>query len=443
MEMNTTRRNFIKTASLASASLFPMPLLGAVPGKRYRTALIGCGWWGTNILREAMASRQCKVVGLCDVYQRPLQVTADEVEGESGDQPEMFDDYRELLAKVRPEIVIIATPDHWHAMPCIDALKSGAHVFVEKPTSHTIGESQAMLAAAEAGDRIVQVGLHRRIGPHHVSGMDFLRSGKVGDVGAVRMFVTGGASGKESPSANSRVPTGMDWDMWCGPAPKRAYNRKLTPGGWRNFLDYANGTLGDWGVHWLDQVLWWTDEKYPKSVYSTGGRPVLGPAVATDEALTTDAPDSQVAVYEFESFIATWEHRKFAGNRSEKHRIGAYFYGTKGVFHMGWRDGWTFYPKDSKQAEVHVDPDFSDKKDGNNLKQLWQDFLKGIERKQQPVANLEVAHRSSVLPLLGMLSYKLGHSVQWDGEREMIVNDPAANALLTRDYRQPWAYPKA
>ncbi|MBT5705221.1 MAG: Gfo/Idh/MocA family oxidoreductase, partial [Verrucomicrobia bacterium] len=110
--MKTTRRNFIKTASLASASLFPMPLLGAAPGKRYRTALIGCGWWGTNILREAMASGQCKVVGLCDVYQRPLQVTADEVEGESGDQPEIFDDYRELLAKVRPEIVIIATPDH-------------------------------------------------------------------------------------------------------------------------------------------------------------------------------------------------------------------------------------------------------------------------------------------------------------------------------------------
>ena len=156
---------------------------------------------------------RCKVVGLCDVYQRPLQVTADEVEGESGDQPEIFDDYRELLAKVRPEIVIIATPDHWHAMPCIDALKAGAHVFVEKPTSHTIGESQAMLAAAEAGDRIVQVGLHRRIGPHHVSGMDYLRSGKVGDIGSVRMFVTGGSSGKESPTANSRVPTGMDWDL--------------------------------------------------------------------------------------------------------------------------------------------------------------------------------------------------------------------------------------
>ena len=208
-------------------------------------------------------------------------------------------------------------------------------------------------------------------------------------------------------------------------------------------MDYANGTLGDWGVHWLDQVLWWTDEKYPKSVYSTGGRPVLGPAVATEEESTTDAPDSQVAVYEFESFTATWEHRKFAGNHSEKHRIGAYFYGTEGVFHMGWRDGWTFYPKDTKKETVHRSPQFSDQKDGNNLRQLWQDFLSGIEQKKQPVANLEIAHRSSVLPLLGMLSYKLGRSVRWDGAREVIENDVAANELLRRPYRAPWTYPQA
>ena len=388
-----------------------------------------------------MAAGQSKVVGLCDVYRRPLQVTADEVEAETGDQPAVFDDYREMLAKVRPEIVIIATPDHWHAMPCIDALNSGAHVFVEKPTSHTIGESQAMLAAAQAEDRIVQVGLHRRIGPHHVSGMDFLRSGKAGEIGSVRMFVTGGASGRESPTANSRIPSGMNWDLWCGPAPLRPYNRKMTPGGWRNFLDYANGTLGDWGVHWLDQVLWWTEEKYPKSVYSAGGRPILGEAIASDEEATTDAPDSQVAVYQFESFTATWEHRKFAGNQAEKHRIGAYFYGTKGVFHMGWRDGWTFYPKNKNEQPIHVEPDFSDPKDGNNLKQLWEDFLTGIQNKRQPVANIEAAHRSSVLPLLGMLSYKLGRSVIWDGEQESIVGDEAANALLRRDYREPWTYP--
>ncbi len=440
--MKTSRREFLKLAGTAGVTGVSFPALGLANDRKFRTALIGCGWWGNNILREAMASGRCQVVGLCDVYRRPLMVTADEVEGLSGDQPRVFEDFREMLKATQPEIVIIATPDHWHALPCIAALEAGAHVFVEKPTSHTIVESQAMLAAAEAGDRTVQVGLHRRIGPHHVSGMDFLRSGKVGDIGMVRLFVTGRSSGPETPSPNSRVPTGMNWDLWCGPAPERPFNRKLSPGGWRNFLDYANGTLGDWGVHWLDQVLWWTDERYPKTVYSTGGRPVLGPAVASAEEATTDAPDSQIAVYEFESFTAVWEHKKYSGNQAEKHRIGAYFYGANGVFHMGWRDGWTYYPKDSKQPTVHEDPDFSDPKDGNNVRQLWADFMTAIDEKRQPVANLEAAHRSSVLPLLGMLSYRLGRSVRWDGDREQIVNDPEATRLMRRDYRAPWVYPE-
>ncbi|MCS1412152.1 MAG: Inositol 2-dehydrogenase [Verrucomicrobia subdivision 3 bacterium] len=441
--MKSNRRQFLKVSAAAAASVIPLPLLGASGGKRYRTALIGCGWWGANIVREAMASKRCQIVGLCDVYHRPLQATADEVEGLTGDQPRLFDDYRDMLKKLRPEIVIVATPDHWHALPSIAALEAGAHLFVEKPTSHTIVESQAMLRAAEAGDRVTQVGLHRRIGPHHRSGMDFIRSGKAGDIGMIRLFVTGEANGIEQPAPNSRAPSGMNWDMWCGPAPWRPYNRKLTPGGWRNFLDYANGTLGDWGVHWLDQVLWWTDEKYPKSVYSTGGRHVLGSAVATEKEATTDAPDSQVAVYEFESFTATWEHKKYSGNHAEKHRLGAYFYGTKGVFHMGWRDGWTFYPKDTKQPTVHEDPNFSDPVDGNNLRQLWGDFLDAIDSGRQPAANLEIAHRSSVLPMLGMLSYRLGRSVAWDGDREQILNDPEAAGLMRRDYRKPWMYPAA
>ncbi len=438
--MNPNRRQFLKTAATA-AVLSPCLSLGASAGKRYRTALIGCGWWGGNIVREAMASKRCKIVGLCDVYRRPLQATADEVARLAGDQAVLFEDYREMLKKLRPEIVIVATPDHWHALPSIAALEAGAHLFVEKPTSHTIAESQAMLRLAHAGDRAIQVGLHRRIGPHHRSGMDFIRSGKVGNIGMIRLFVTGAGSGKEQPAPNAPAPSGMNWDWWCGPAPLRPYNRKLTPGGWRNFLDYANGTLGDWGVHWLDQVLWWTEEKYPRTVFSTGGRPILGPAVATQEEATTDAPDSQIAVYRFESFTAVWEHKKYSGNQSEKHRIGAYFYGTKGVFHMGWRDGWTFYPKDGKQAAIHQKPQFSDPTDGNNLKQLWQDFLNAIDRKEPPVANLEIAHRSSVLPLLGMISYRLGRSLDWDGKREQILNDSEAAALMRRDYRKPWTYP--
>ncbi len=255
--------------------------------------------------------------------------------------------------------------------------------FVEKPTSHTIAESQAMLRAAEGSGRTVQVGLHRRIGPHHRSGMDFIRSGKVGRIGMVRLFVVAGGD-REEPVPNSEPPSRMNWDLWCGPAPYRPYNRKLTPGGWRNFMDYSNGTLGDWGVHWLDQVLWCTEEKHPRTVYSTGGRPVLGKAVATPGEATTDAPGTQVAVYQFESFTATWEHRRYSANASERHRIGLSFHGTKGVFHMSWRDGWTFYPRDQKEQPMHEAPRFSDDTDGNNLRELWIDFLEAIDKKAPP-----------------------------------------------------------
>ena len=143
------------------------------------------------------------------------------------------------------------------------ALKSGAHVFVEKPTGHTVAESQAIVKAAHDSGRVVQVGLHRRIGPHYVSGMKFLKDGGAGKVGMVRMFVTSGG-GAERPSRNSEPPKKLNWDLYCGPAPMRPFNTRIHPGGWRNFLDFGNGQLGDWGVHWLDQVLWWADDPAPK-----------------------------------------------------------------------------------------------------------------------------------------------------------------------------------
>ncbi|MFT4692164.1 MAG: putative dehydrogenase [Limisphaerales bacterium] len=437
--MNTSRRTFITSTAAASTAFGITPLIAA-PGKKFRTAVIGSGWWGMNILREAITAGRAKVVGLCDCYERPLNASADEVEGLTGDKPRKYQDYEEMLRKERPEIVIIATPDHWHALPAIAALDAGAHVFLEKPTAHTVVESRAIVKAAQAANRVVQVGLHRRIGPHHVSGMDFLKSGKVGDIGMVRMFVAGGG-GVEKPTLNAKPPAGMDWDSWCGPAPMRPYNRRLAPGGWRNFLDYSNGTLGDWGVHWLDQMLWWTDEKYPKSVYSAGGRPIKGPVVTNEKECTSDAPDTQIATYEFESFTATWEHRKYAGPGAEPHRYGCYFYGTKGVFHMGWRDGWTFYPSSSRAEKVHTDPEFDNEKDGHNIPPLWRDFIDAIDHKRQPAAEIEASHRSSVLPMLGMISYRLGRSIQWDGAKEQVLGDPEANKLLRRDYRQPWKYP--
>lgn len=431
--MSLSRREF-----LAAGAAAPF-ILGARPARKYRTALIGSGWWGKNILKEAIEAGQSKIVAMCDVDANAAEVAADQVKDLSGDLPKTYGDFRELLDKEKPEIVIIATPDHWHALITIAALKAGAHVFVEKPTGHTVRESRAMLDAAKDSGKVVQVGLHRRIGPHHVNALKFLKDGGAGTVGMLRLFAHYGG-GPEKPSANAPVPEGMNWDLYCGPSKLRPFSRKIHPGGWRQFLDFGNGQLGDWGVHWLDQVLAWTDEKSPKRVYSTGGRQIKGAPVLTEKEQTTDAPDHQVAVYEFESFTCTWEHRQFADNQAEKHQIGAYFYGTKGTLHIGWRDGWTFHPANGKEKTIHEDSQLQEP-DGHNLKLLWADFLESLGGARAPVAAIDRAHRSSVLPLLGMISMRVGRSLQWDGAKEEILGDAEASALLSRPYRAPWVYP--
>jgi predicted dehydrogenase len=437
--MSLSRRQFIETAAVAGIAFNAVPLLGAEPDHKYRTALIGSGWWGKNILKEAMKSGRVKTVALCDVDGHALEVAADQVNDVSGDQPKTYKDYRELLEKEKPEIVIIATPDHWHALQTIAAVEAGAHVYVEKPTGHTVNESRAILHAARDSGRVVEVGLHRRVGPHHVSGMKFLKSGAVGDVGMVRLFADSGG-GSEKPKSNSPPPDEMDWNMWCGPAPLRPFNSGIHPGGWRNYLDFGNGQLGDWGVHWLDQVLWWNGEKYPHRIYSTGGRPVRGQPILNEKEQTTDAPDHQVVVYEFENFTCVWEHRRFGDNNAEKHSLGSYYYGSKGMLHIGWRDGWTFYPSNKRDKIVHEDSQLQ-QPDGHNIGLLWTDFLESIEGKTRAVAGIEFAHRSSVLALLGMVSWRAGRSLNWDGAREQIINDDEANKLLSRPYRAPWVYP--
>ena len=445
------RRNFLKTTTAASLAFSTLPILGAdSPARKYRTALIGCGWWGNNILGEAMASGECQIVGLCDVDQRFLDKTVGRVKSERGDNPKPYKDFRELLDKEKPEICIVGTPDHWHPLQTIAAVKAGAHVYVEKPISHTVLEGKAMVKAAREAGRVVQVGTHRRVSPHNVSGREFIRSGKLGKVGMIRAFVHYGG-GPEKPRKNTQPPKELDWDLWCGPAPLRPFNGDpnnpwsggIHPRGFRSYLDYANGTLGDWGIHWMDQILWITGEKWPKKVFSVGGRPIKGPAILTAEEQTTDAPDHQLATYKFEQFDVTWEHRQFAGNNAEKgESVGCYFYGEKGTFHLGWQKGWTFYPVSSKEEVVHEEPKLG-KPDDQNIKELWADFLKAIKAGSRPVSDVEEVHWSTNVALLGMLSYKLGRSIEWDGAKEECVGDPEANKLLRREYRRGWEYPMA
>ena len=451
------RRNFLHhTAAATAFAALPFGIRAAdkAGAKKYRTAIIGCGWWGNNILREAMASGACEIVALCDVDSRQFESTLANVRNGTGDTPKLFKDYRELLAEAKPDIAIIGTPDHWHALPMIAAVKAGAHVYVEKPIGHTVMEGRAMVNAARATGRVVQVGTHRRVSPHNISGRDFIRSGRLGELGMVRCFVHGGG-GPEKPIPTVPVPKELDWDLWCGPAPLRPYNgidprdpnaaRRggLHPRGFRNYLDFANGTLGDWGIHWLDQILWITGEKYAKRIFSSGGRPIAGPPVLTADEQTPDAPDHQLATFSFDKFDVQWEHRRFAGNATDKgENVGCYFYGTKGILHIGWQKGWTFYPVNASDPVIN-EPAKLNQPDGQNIKELWADFLDAIATGRKPVADIGEIYLATNLALLGMLSLKHGRSLEWDGEKERIIGDEAANKLLRRNYRKGWEYPKA
>lgn len=425
------RRNFIRLGGTGLlAGSFP-GLTGFRTNAPLRLALIGTGWWGMNILLEALADKRIRVTALCDVDERQLSVARNTLGKLAGNSFTSYKDYRELLEKEDTDIIIVATPDHWHPLIAIAAMEKGNHVYVEKPIGHTINEGRAMVAAARRNKRIVQVGTHRRVSPHNISAMEFLRSGKAGKIGMVRAFVHyGGGPGEKTPDAE--IPQGLDWDMWCGPAPLVNYNPSIHPKGFRQHLNFANGQLGDWGIHWMDQILWWTEEKGPRKIFSTAARHI--------KQDSTDAPDTQVVNYEFENFTATWEHRLYAANEAEKSNIGCYFYGTEGTFHLGWLDGWTFYPSSKSKNTIHEDPVLHTD-DKHNIRELWRNFMDSVEKKQVPVCDIAIGHRSTNMSLLGMLSYKAGRSIEWDPEKEIIIGDPEASGLLSREYRQPWNYP--
>lgn len=433
--MKLSRRHFIAAsgAAIAAASISSPSVFGADSKKKYRTALCGCGWWGNNVLNAAMNSGVIEPVALCDVDRRQLDRTVDRLKEKTATTPKTYGDYREMLEEIKPDIVINATPDHWHALITIAACKAGAHVYLEKPISHTMNEGLPMIQAARDAKRIVQVDMHRRTAPHHISAMEFLKSGKAGKIGSIKAFIDYPWLPKSTP--DEPVPEGLDWDFFCGPSKLVPFNPRMHPGGYRNFLEFSNGQISDWGTHWFDQVLWWSeDDLHPKAICAIGGRRIF------DD--NTTIPDSMQVVYKFEKFDLTWENRNYGGNPHEHHNVGLYFYGSEGVLHLGWLDGWSFYPRGevNKEPTVHVESEL-DLPDHQNIANLWADFIECIEKNRLPICDIEVGHRASSMALLAMLSLKLGRGIVWDGEKQTIPNDPEACKLLSREYRGPWQYP--
>jgi len=443
------RRDFIKNTALTGAFLASAPYIKAdSPTKKYRTATIGTGWWGMNITGEAIASGECKMVAMCDVDRRILEPAIEKVKSLSGDTPKGYSDFRELLEKEKPEIVIIATPDHWHPLVFMEAIKVGAHVYVEKPISHTVLEGYAMFKAARAAGRTAIAGTHRRVSPHNISAREFIRSGKAGEIGLIQAFVNYGG-GRDPILKTREIPEGLDWNLWCGPAPYRPYTGDLGnpwsgaphPRGFRSYLDFANGTLGDWGIHWIDQIQWIMDVKNPKKIFSMGGRPIRGPVILNENEQTPDAPDHQVATWEYENGLQVyWENRNFGGNNNAKgEEVGCYFYGTKGVLHLAWWGGWTFYPVGGGQI-IHEDHKLH-QRDGHNIQENFANLLSCIKSGEKPVSDIEEIYNSTATCLLAMISMKLGRSLEWDASAMKFKNDPEADSMLKRKYRGDWVYP--
>ena len=442
------RRTFLQSgaAGLSLSALGPS-LYAAPSDKPVRVGLIGCGWYGKADLLRLVQVAPVEVVGLCDVDSEMLAGAAKLVSErqKSGKTPPGFGDYREMLKETKPELVLIGTPDHWHALHAIAAMEAGADLYLQKPISVDIAEGEAILAAARKHGRVVQVGTQRRSTPHLIEARDqIIKEGKLGKIGLVEIYCYYHMRARENPP-NIDPPKTLDYEMWTGPAPMMPFNELVHPRRWRAFMEYGNGIIGDMCIHMLDMVRWMMDLGWPTSVSSTGG-------ILVDKASRANISDTQAATFDFDGLPVVWEHRTYGHPADPKYPWGATFYGDKGTLKcsvMGydftpWGQGEaihkdvTFeleqYPEDKteKDLEKHVAPAIR----GHML-----DLLAARETRGKPVADIEQGHISTASCILANMSMQLGRALAYDPATRQIKEDDEANRRLLRPYRAPWKHP--
>ena len=268
------RRQFLQAGAASLAlSTIGRNYAAEFADTRKRIGLIGCGWYGKCDLLRLIQVAPVEVVSLCDVDKQMLANAADIVASRqlSKNKPRTYADYREMLKEKGMDVVLIAPPDHWHALAMIAAVQSGVDVYVQKPISVDVVEGQAMLAAARKHKRVVQVGTQRRSTPHLMEAKDtIIKEGKLGKIGLVEIYCYYHMRSRKNPP-DTAPPPNLDYEMWTGPAPMRPYNELCHPRSWRAFMEYGNGIVGDMCIHMLDMVRWMLDLGWPKSVSSSGG----------------------------------------------------------------------------------------------------------------------------------------------------------------------------
>ncbi|MFN7875795.1 MAG: Gfo/Idh/MocA family protein, partial [Pirellula sp.] len=326
------RRNFLASSALAGSFTLANhreTIAALLDQPTKRVGLIGTGWYGKCDLFRLLQVAPVEVVSLCDVDKNMLSDAAKMVSErqKSGKRPREYGDYRQMLQEKDLDIVLVATPDHWHALPTIEALKLGMDVWVQKPISVDIIEGQSMLAAARKYGRVVQVGTQRRSTPHLIDAKKkVIDEGLLGKISHAEVYCYYHMRARENPP-DATPPANLDYDMWTGPAPMRPYNKLCHPRSWRAFMEYGNGIMGDMCIHMLDTVRWLLGLGWPTSVSSHGG-------ILVDKASKANITDTQTATFEFPELNVVWTHRTWGDAPDPEYPWGATLYGEKGTLKL-------------------------------------------------------------------------------------------------------------
>jgi predicted dehydrogenase len=445
------RRTFVSSLAVAGAAIAANSRLLATGAKpRPRVGVIGCGWYGGVNLEFFARAAEVDFVSLCDVNQHSLQKTLKLVAKYQATVPRTFADYREMLASGAHDIVIVATPDHWHALPAIAAMKAGADVYLEKPVSVDVIEGEALVAAARKYGRVVQVNTQRRSNPLYLEARDkYLRSGRLGKIGLVETYSYLGSEGwTDGPVPDADVPAHLNYELWTGPAPLLPFKAMKEDRGWRAFMEYGNGPIGNLGVHMLDKVRWLLGLGWPESIHSTGG-------IYVEKASFSNLSDTQRSVFRYPNLDVSWEHRLWGPSpipkRNWSDQWGARIIGKKGALNLTMFE-YVFTPADGGPREgVHmlsktgnlenVDFDGPDSVYDETAKRHVLDFMQARESRGRPIADIEEGHISSACCELANISLQLGRPLRYDPRTRTIPGDAEATRLLARPYRAPWVHP--
>ncbi len=422
------RRDFLTAAvgsSLAGAGLFQAAYAEQVDKPRIRFGVIGCGNYGMADIRAAFNAGGVEVLALCDVDSRHLKDTADKVEQSQGSRPRTFKHYSEMLETPGLNAVIIATPPQWHALPFIAAVEKGLDVYCEKPLAYDIREGRAMVDAARKNDVIVQIGFQRRQSPAIQQVRDYIREDNLGRIIQADAQIHYTAGMRDTTPQDP--PASLDWDLWCGPAPKLPYSSQIGHFAWRLEKTTGHGHLVDWGIHLIDATRYILGETAPKSVQASGGIYYFKNKITT--------PDILSAQFDFETCPVFWKHRIYgAAEYTPEVSNGIFFYGEKGTVFVTDRR-WVIIPKgrDAERTEHNVKADMGTAH--------MAEFLDAVRNRKQPGCTIQDGYQSTTAVKLAMIAYEVGEKVTWDSQREQITSSERAHALLRREYRAPWQHP--